>query len=47
MNSQENMSPSEASNPIAVGPEKCNVATAQDKDFKMTIMNIFKDLKRI
>lgn len=26
-------------------PKKCNIAEAKDKDFKITIMNIFKDLK--
>lgn len=34
-NSQENLSPSEPSNPTTVGPE----------DFKIAIMNVFKDLK--
>jgi hypothetical protein len=47
LNSHKNMSPSEASNPIAGDTEKCNIALAQDNNFKMTIMNIFKGLKRI
>lgn len=41
MNSQENMFPSGISSPIAVGSEKCNIDEAHDKDFKITIMNIF------
>lgn len=40
------MSPLEASNPITVDPEKCNVADAQDKDFRIAIMNMFKLLKK-
>lgn len=34
-NSQDNMLP----------PEKCNIAEAQEKDIKITIMNNFKNLK--
>lgn len=37
------MSPPETSNPITVDSEKYNIAEAQDKDFKITIMNIVKD----
>lgn len=36
------MFPPEASNPIAAGHEKCNIAEAYVKDFKMAIMNMFK-----
>ena len=35
----------ETNNPITVGPKKCYKAKAQDKDFKVAIVNIFKDLK--
>lgn len=49
MNSQDSRShylPIEDSNPIVIGPEKCFVSEAQDKDFKITIMkNIFKNLR--
>lgn len=45
MNSQDNMPSPEASNPIATCPEKSNLAETQDKDFKIRIVNIFKDLK--
>lgn len=41
------MSLSEPSNPTTVGPEKFNIANTQDTDFKITIMNIFKDFKSI
>lgn len=34
VNSQDNMPPSGASNPTAIGPEKCKLAEAQDKDFR-------------
>lgn len=40
------MSPLETSNPITVGPEKCNIADAQDKDLKIAIMTMFKLLKK-
>ena len=39
------MCPLESSNPTIVGPEKCNVAEAQDKDFKVPTINMFKDLE--
>lgn len=35
----------ELSNPATAGPEKYSVAEAQDKDFKIAIMNVCKDLK--
>lgn len=35
----------ETNNPITVSPKKCYKAKAQDKDFKVAIVNIFKDLK--
>ena len=37
------MSPLESSNPAATSTEKCNITQAQDKDFKISIMNMFKD----
>jgi hypothetical protein len=45
MNSQENVPALEASNPIARGSGKCNISEAQDKNFKISIINIFKDIK--
>lgn len=39
------MSLMEPSNPTALGPEKYNVAEAQDKDLKLALMNMVKDLK--
>lgn len=44
-NGQVNMSLMEPSNPTALGPEKYNVAEAQDKDLKLALMNMVKDLK--
>lgn len=44
-NSQDNMSPLEHSNSIIVGPNICNIAEAQDKDYKMDLMNILETLK--
>lgn len=35
----------EPNSSTTVGPEKCNVAESQYKDFKLTILNMFKDLK--
>lgn len=35
----------EASNPIKIGHKKFNLAEAQDKNFKITVMNMFTDLK--
>ena len=40
------MSPLEARNSATVGPKKCNIAEAQDKNFKIAIMNmlvVFKE----
>lgn len=39
------MPPLETRNPITAGPEKSNGAEAQDKGFKITIMNMFNELK--
>lgn len=45
INIQDNMPPLEPSNPTTVSPEKCNVAETQDKDFKIVIMNMYKEHK--
>jgi hypothetical protein len=37
--------PPEPSNPTTAGPEKCNIAEAEDKDFPRAVMNMFKDLR--
>lgn len=39
------MSPVESSNPTIVGFENCNIAGEQDKELKITFMNIIKVLK--
>lgn len=40
------MQPSpEARHSIAIGPKKSNLGEAQDKDFKIAIMSMFKSLK--
>lgn len=44
-NNQDNMHPPKPSNLTIVGPEKCNIAEEQDKDFKITIRKIFNILK--
>lgn len=44
-NSQDNMSALDPCNPTTVGPEKCNTAELQNKDFKIAVMSMFKDLK--
>jgi hypothetical protein len=44
INSEDNMPPPEPSNATIVGLEKCNLVEAQDKDFKISIMIMFKDL---
>lgn len=45
MKNQDNMSPSKTNTLIAILPEKSNLAEAQDKDFKIAIMTVFKVLK--
>lgn len=45
MNKQVNMPPPEASNPTAIDTKQSNLAPAQDKDFRIVIMNMFKTLK--
>lgn len=44
-NSQNNMPSSETSNSSTIVQKKCNRAEVQNKNFKKTIMNMFKDLK--
>lgn len=44
INSQDDMSP-EPSYPTIVDPNKCDLAGTQDRDIKLSIMNIFNDLK--
>lgn len=39
------MPPPEAKNPTMLSPEKSNLSKAQNKNFKIEIMNLFKDLK--
>lgn len=39
------MSPAELTNPIKVCPEKCNTVKAQNKYFKIAILNMFKVFK--
>lgn len=39
------MSPTKPINFSTVGPEKSNITEALDKDFKLVIMDVFKDLK--
>lgn len=38
MNSQD-------SKPSPVGPEKCNTVKTQVKDFRIAVMNMFKDIR--
>ena len=45
MNNQDNITPSETSNPIVIDAEQRNLAEVQDKDFQTAIMNLFEDLK--
>lgn len=40
-----NFYPPEFNHLTTADPEKYTIAEAQDKDFKMAIMNMFKDLK--
>lgn len=46
-NSQHNTPPSEPGNSTTTVHEKCNIAEVQDENFKIVIMNIFKDIKDI
>lgn len=45
MKYQDNMHHPEACDPTGLGPEKWNIAKSQDKDFKVALMHMFKDLK--
>lgn len=39
------MSLPEPSKPTIVGHEKCNIAKVQNKNYKIMIMNMFKELR--
>lgn len=41
--SQENMSPPQPSHPTTIGPEKCNIEEARDKNFNIA----FKDMLEV
>lgn len=45
MNNHESMLPSEDCKSTVRCPEKSNLAEAQNEDFKIAIMKMFKDLK--
>lgn len=45
MNDQDNICHPETSNYIAIGTEKCDLAEAQDSEFKKQLTNMFKDLE--
>lgn len=45
MKDQDNKHPPEATNPIVLGSKESKLAEVQDKDFKIAIMSMFKDLK--
>ena len=47
MNNQDSTPPPEPSNRITEEPEKDNIAEAQDKDIKMAVMNMFRDLREV
>lgn len=44
LSNQDNMSATESKKPTVIGPVKNNLAKAQKKDFRIVIMNTFKDL---
>lgn len=44
MKTQHNGPPSEASNNFIIGPKKSNTAETHDKDFKIKIRDMLKDL---
>ena len=45
MNNENIMLPTELNNPIVVNLEKSNLVEAHDEDFKIAIMNMYKDPK--
>lgn len=45
MNGRDNITPLEPRNPIMIGTEKSNVTETQDREIKIVVMNMFKDLK--
>lgn len=46
MNSQNIILSPELRKSATVGPQKCSITEAQEKDLKIALMNMFKDLKR-
>lgn len=44
LNSQDNMPSTDVNNPVVIC-NKINLAKSQDQDFKIGIMNMFKNLK--
>lgn len=47
MNNQDSMPCPEAHNSTVIFPEKTNLFKSQDSDFKIAIINLFKDLKDV
>lgn len=47
MNDKDMILPPEASSSTVINPEKTNLAEAQDNGFKIAILSMFRDLKRI
>ena len=45
INIWDNMLPPEHHTPTTLVPEKCNIAKAWNKNFKIAVMNMFKDPK--
>lgn len=45
MKNQDNKYPPEATNPIVLGSKESILAEVQDKDFKIAVMSMFRDLK--
>lgn len=45
ISSKGNMFSPKHSNPTTLATEKCNIFETQDKNFKMSTMNMFKELK--
>lgn len=43
---QDSISLLEPSNPTKLSPKKCSLTEAQDKDFKIAVINMIKDHKR-
>lgn len=43
----DNILPSKASHTVTIGPKKCSLSKSLEKDFKIEIANIVKDLKEL